>query len=379
MATARKKRIEGRTYQIFTKAVMKRILITGVGGPTPRSFVRAIKLYGGEKADNFEFVGVDANPLAYGLYERALFTKSFVVPKANEEDYWMDINKIISDCEIDGAIVLPEVEVLEWAQNHSKLEKAIKLHLPNYNLANKLVNKYKLHAQLVDTDYVPKFRKIDPKNFSYKDVQQSLGDTFWVRSTEGSSGLGSLKIDREASLHQWISINPLVAEFIATEYLPGRNMACKLLYFNGKLIRTACAERVNYIMAKVAPSGITGNTSFGRLLNEQILVEISAKVLNKLALACDTDLNGIFTVDYKEDANGSPRITEINIRHVAFTSSLAAGGANLPLDTLEGMFLDEPETMESIHYSFEDGLIFLRDVDGEPILMKEEDLLKFTQ
>lgn len=355
---------------------MKRILVTGVGGPTPRSFVRSVKWFGGDFKDKFEFVGVDSNPQAYGLYDKELFRSSFVVPRANQNDYWDVINWIINDQEIDGAIILPEVEVLEWAKNQDRLGKQIKVHLPDFRLANELVNKHSLHAHLKDTDFVPKFFRINPKHYSYSDIVNAVGNVFWVRSTEGSSGLGSLKIESESMLNQWISINPLVEEFIATEYLPGRNMACKLLYFGGRLLSTACAERVNYIMAKVAPSGITGNTSFGRLLNEPGLVENSINVMEQLSKAMGTGLNGIFTVDFKEDAQGSPKITEINIRHVAFTSSFAAGGANLPLDTLKEMFHKNSAGSETVHYSFPDKLIFLRDVDGYPIVMKEDQLYK---
>jgi hypothetical protein len=355
---------------------MKRILITGVGGPTPRSFVRAIKQSGEEFGKSFEFIGVDANPLAYGLYENELFKKSFVVPKANDSGYWPAINKLVEQENIDGAIILPEVEVLEWANNYANLESAIKVHLPDPKLAQALVNKHSLHAHLKDTDYVPKFYKIQPQDYSFKEIAEAVGNVFWVRSTEGSSGLGSLKIENKEMLNQWLSINPLVKEFIATEFLPGRNMACKLLYFQGKLVRSACAERVNYIMAKVAPSGITGNTSFGRLINEPDLVEISASSLKRLAETFGTSLNGIFTVDFKEDLMGNPKITEINIRHVAFTSSIAAGGANLPLDTMKGMFMENPTEMQPLHYSFPEGIVFLRDVDGSPIVMKESDLMK---
>lgn len=354
-----------------------KILITGVGGPTPRSFVRAVKWFGGELSDQFEFIGVDCNPLAYGLYEKTLFSGSFVVPRADKPDYWEKINRIIADNKIDGAIILPEVEVIEWAKNAaSKLTSNIKLHLPDYKLATELVNKHKLHELLKDTAFIPKYYPLHPAAYSYADLRNQVGDIFWVRSTEGSSGLGSLKIENERALEQWIAINPGVTEFIASEFLPGRNMACKLLYFNGKLLRTACAERVNYIMAKVAPSGITGNTSFGRLLNEPDLVDTSIKAIELIAGSLSTTLNGIFTIDYKEDELGAPKITEINIRHVAFNACIAAGGANLPLDTLKAMFLEDPATMETIHYQFKDQLIFLRDVDGYPILLKETDLLK---
>jgi len=353
------------------------ILVTGVGGPTPRSFVRAVNLAQNEDKSIYRFIGADCNPLAYGLYDKSLFDAGYVVPRADDNTYWEAINRIIEKEKIDAAIILPEVEVLEWAKNRHNLNRPVKTHLPKYDLAATLVNKHRLHDLLGESKWVPRFSKVDPNNYNYAKISDEVGDLFWIRSTEGSSGLGSLKIESESALAQWISINGGVKEFIATEYLPGRNMACKMLYFDGKLTRTACAERVNYIMAKVAPSGITGNTSFGRLINEPELVSISEETLAYISKEVKCDLNGIFTVDYKEDADGRPKITEINIRHVAFTSSMAAGGANIPYDTVEVMAKTNPVSdMKRIDYRYAEKLIFLRDVDSEPVVMRARDLLQ---
>ncbi|MDZ7693177.1 MAG: hypothetical protein U5K69_18995 [Balneolaceae bacterium] len=352
------------------------ILVTGVGGPTPRSFVRAVKLSDNDLATSVRFIGVDCDPLAYGLYDKTLFDAHYVVPRADDGDYWKVLNEIINREDIDGAVVLPEVEVLEWSRNRQELEMPVKVHLPDFKLASALVNKHRLHEYLDGSPLIPKFSRINPSSYNYDSLTDELGQTFWIRSTEGSSGLGSLKIESQSALAQWLSINEGVSEFIATEYLPGRNMACKMLYFDNELKRTACAERVNYIMAKVAPSGITGNTSFGRLINEPELVQLSQNALESISDELGTGLNGIFTVDYKEDAEGAPKITEINIRHVAFTSSIAAGGANLPMDTLEAMFKGNGTTMERVDYTYDEPLIFLRDVDSEPIIMKESELLE---
>ncbi|WP_249066839.1 hypothetical protein [Halalkalibaculum roseum] len=351
------------------------ILVTGVGGPTPRSFVRAVKLSEKDLSNSFRFIGIDCDRLAYGLYDRSLFDATYVVPRANEKNYWSAINDIIEKEEIEGAVVLPELEVLEWAKNRDQLNCPIKVHLPEYNLASALVNKHRLHEYLEGSSLIPKFSKINPSSYDYRELVEEIGDVFWIRSTEGSSGLGSLKIESESALAQWISINEGVEEFIATEYLPGRNMASKMLYFDNELKRTACAERVNYIMAKVAPSGITGNTSFGRLINEPELVKLSEKALNSISSEIGTELHGIFTVDFKEDEKGVRKITEINIRHVAFTSSIAAGGANIPMDTLEALFSTELSNMERIDYSYDEPMVFLRDVDAQPIIMKESELL----
>ena len=129
-------------------------------------------------------------------------------------------------------------------------------------------------------------------------------------------------------------------------------------------------------MAKVAPSGITGNTSFGRLLNEPKVFEEANKAMDHMFKHTGAKKHGFFTVDFKEDENGKPYITEVNVRHVAFTQCFAAGGANFAEDTMRLLDNDPSFDKNFKLYEFEKDLIFLRDVDALPILMKEKDLLK---
>ena len=352
-----------------------RILITGVGGPTPRSFAIALKKYSFYK--RFEIVGTDINPLAIGLYQNELFNKTYVIPPASAPDYWSTIEKIVAENNIDAAVILPELEVMEWSRRKSSgQEMPCKVMLPDHSMAELLVDKSKMTEILKDLDIVPPSVTFSRDIENFDEVFDTLSGNFWVRSTSGTSGLGSLKVEDEAALKNWIQINPNVKEFIASKFLPGRNLACKMLYYNGKLLRTACGERVNYIMAKVAPSGITGNTSFGRLLNEPELVKEAKRAMDHLFAHTGANQHGFYTVDFKEDENGKPYITEVNVRHVAFTQCFAAGGANFAADTLR--LLDEDETFDFEYkmYEFEEDLIFLRDVDSLPILLKEKQLLQ---
>jgi len=351
-----------------------KILITGVGGPTPRSFAIALKKYSFYK--RFELIGTDINPLAVGLYQNELFNKTFVVPAATSLNYWKAIEKIITENQIDIAVILPELEVMEWSRRKITHELPCKALIPDHSIAELLVDKSKMTAILKDLDNVPPSVTFSRDIQNFDEVFDTLKGNFWVRSTSGTSGLGSLKVEDEDSLKNWIQINPNVSEFIASKFLPGRNLACKLLYFDGKLLRSACAERVNYIMAKVAPSGITGNTSFGRLLNEPELVAEAQRAMDHLFKHTGAAQHGFFTVDFKEDENGKPYITEINVRHVAFTQCFAAGGANFCSDTIR--LLDGDTDFDHTYkmYEFEKDLIFLRDVDSLPILMKEADLLQ---
>lgn len=351
-----------------------KILITGVGGPTPRSFAIALKKYSFYK--RFELIGTDINPLAMGLYQNELFNKTYVVPPASHPEYWNVIQSILTENKIDMAIILPELEVMEWSKRKETQALPCKALIPDFSMADLLVDKSKMTEILKDLDIVPPSVTFSRDTENLKEVFDVLKGNFWVRSTSGTSGLGSLKVEDEDSLKNWIQINPNVNQFIASKFLPGRNLACKMLYHNGQLLRTACAERVNYIMAKVAPSGITGNTSFGRLLNEPNLVAEAKRAMDFLFQYTGAKQHGFFTVDFKEDENGKPYITEINVRHVAFTQCFAAGGANFASDTVR--LLNEDATFDRNYkmYEFEKDLIFLRDVDSIPILMKEAELLK---
>jgi len=351
-----------------------KILITGVGGPTPRSFAIALQKY--SSYANFEFIATDINPLSMGLYQKDLFKKTYVIPRATDKNYWHTIEQIIKENNIEFAVILPELEVIEWSKRKEEGKLPCKVLLPDYSMAKLLVDKAKMTNLLEPLDIVPKSVEFSRDESQLEKISNKLGYPYWVRSTSGTSGLGSLKIQDKNSLKNWIHINPDVKMFLASTFLSGRNLACKLLYYEGKLMRAAMAERVNYIMAKVSPSGITGNTSFGRLLNEPTLVEVGIKAMDYMFQITGAKKHGFFTVDFKEDENGKPFITEVNVRHVAFTQCFAAGGANFAEDTMRLLDNDSDFDKKFKMYEFEKNLIFLRDVDALPILMKEAELLK---
>jgi len=350
-----------------------RILITGVGGVTPRSFVHSLKKY--SNYTDFEFVGTDANTYALGLYRPDLFVKTYLVPRVSDPEYWQVIDEIIENENIEVAVVNPELEVVEWARRAENYNFPCKILLPEYKLASLLVDKSVVTEFLEPHGLVPKSFTLDTAELEGEGTFK-LPYPFWIRSATGSSGLGSMLIKSKKELINWVDINPGVSKFLASEYLPGRNLGCKLLYHNGELVRSAIAERVNYVMSKVAPSGITGNTSFGRLVNDAEVFETAKQAMEIMFKETGSPRHGFFTVDLKEDENGKPLVTEVNVRFVAFTQCYAAGGANIPEDLIRVLDGDDSFDRTFRLYEFEPDLIFLRDVDEQPIIMKETDLFK---
>ena len=328
------------------------ILITGVGGPTPRSIARSLKL--SERFRDAKLFGTDINPLARGLYDDELYEKTHVIPRADDMAYWVAVEKIIKKYDIDLALVHPELEVDIWSEREAMgMDLPCKALLPFSPLVKLLLNKSTLTEALQDTDLVPTSYSFQRDTLDFKALEKKLPYPFWVRSEGGSSGLGSLLINSKEELKNWITINEDIEHFIASTYLPGRNLCCKLLYWHGKLIRAASGERVRYIMSKVAPSGITGNTSFGRLLNEPGLVERADRAMQLLFEKTEAAPHGFFTADFKEDEEGKPYLTEINVRMVAFNYAFAQAGANFSEDITRLLAEDPTFDFNYKMYEFE--------------------------
>ncbi|NNE36031.1 MAG: hypothetical protein HKN13_12385 [Rhodothermales bacterium] len=84
--------------------------------------------------------------------------------------------------------------------------------------------------------------------------------------------------------------------------------------------------------------------------------------------------HGFFTLDYKEDSDGNPRITEVNVRNVAFNGCFAQLGANFSEDIVRLLSDDPSFDRDFKQYEFDDDYVFIRDVDVEPRVLRQADL-----
>lgn len=90
------------------------VLLTGIGGPTPRAIAKCLKKY--SKYGSYRIIGTDCNPFLLGLYEKKYFNKSYLIPSAHSAKYWNIILDIIDKDAIDIAVVQPEEEVEMWSK-----------------------------------------------------------------------------------------------------------------------------------------------------------------------------------------------------------------------------------------------------------------------
>lgn len=351
---------------------MKTVLVTGIGGLTPRSIAKVIR----RNHPDYKIIGCDINKKAIGFFMKGLLDKYYVVPRCSNENYFKIIEDIVQDNDIDYAFVEPEVEIVAWGEYFEKNGKyPCDVFIGCSVLSKSLRDKSIMAKLLAGTDFIPKTLKITQENPRYEEVEKNLDFPCWIRATEGTGGLGSLRIDDINSYKSWLFINSSIKEFTVSEFLPGRHLANQMLYYNGEYVKGAALECVEYVMADTAPSHITGNTHFGRFLNEDRINKFCDECIKYLEKQLGITAHGILSFDLKEDKNGDLKVTEVNIRHMAYTGVMADVGFDLIEDTIKIMENGNCESVKRDKYHhYDKPYVFLRDVDVEPIILDNENV-----
>jgi len=353
---------------------MKTILITGIGGLTPRSIARNIK----KNHPDYRLIGCDIDNKSIGFFMKDLLDDYFVCPRCTDSEYFHWIEKLVEEKHIDYAFVQPESEIIEWGnyfEQHGKYPCPV--FMGSRLLSISLKDKSIMADLLEGTEFIPKTIKVTKDNPRYDDVMNIIGFPCWIRATEGTGGLGSLRLEDISSYKSWLFINAHIPEFTVSEFLTGRHLANQMLYYNGEYVKGAALECVEYVMANTAPSRVTGNTRFGRFLNEDRINEFCDRCIKYLEKKLGISAHGILSFDLKEDADSNLKVTEINIRHMAYTGVMADVGFDLIEDTiriLEDGNCDRIERAPFYHY--DKPYVFLRDVDVEPIVLTSEEIFE---
>jgi hypothetical protein len=338
-----------------------RILVTGACGVTSRAIVRSLRL--SSRYGEAYLVGTDICENPYGLYE-GLLDSIYHAPRVNAVGYFEWMTDLCRSEHLDAAIVIPELEVIFWAARGFPIPAL----LPPARFCKIAGNKRSLYEALAGTVWVPRFRICSRAELLEAASGAPSSFPCWIRDfTEGaSSGKGALLAHGPEEARAWAILNRGIEQFMLSEYLPGRNFACHLLYDRGAILKIACYERLEYFGARTAVSGITGNICRGRLVNDPRLVDVAATAIASIVQKTGETMHGIVAVDLREAHDTTPMITEINLRHVAATYAFAAAGFNLAEAHL-ALTLGDVEGLGPREAAYSADNIILRDIDGTPL------------
>jgi carbamoyl-phosphate synthase large subunit len=289
---------------------MKRIVVTGAGGPAGINFVMSLKI----APEKVFIVGTEANEYFVDL---APVEKKYLVPKASDPKYIDELNRIIEKEKIEFVHAQPDVEVATISEKREKLKA--KVFLPAKETVRICQDKLK-SAKNWERKNVPVARYFElGDEADVNKAFEELGTPIWIRARHGAGGRGSTLAHNQETALSWIRYwksRGMDWQFIAQEYLPGRNIGFHSLWKNGKLITSMARERMEYIYPNLAPSGVTGTPAVQRTIHDKTVNEVGTKAV----LAVDPNFSGIACVDLKENKESKPCVTEINAGRMFTTS-----------------------------------------------------------
>lgn len=343
-----------------------KIVVTGACAVSARNVLRSLKM--SDKFKDATFIGWDMCSILYGVYSKD-FDRMYKVPGVNDPRYREVIQNILDKEKPDAVMVLPEVEVLYWAKNPFDVPHMT----PSPEFCELAISKKKLFNLLKGTQLIPFSEDLSREDAFDDNYNLPLEFPMWVRDSSAgtASGKGSFKANNLTELRAWVMINTGIENFQISEFCPGGNYGVLCLFEHGKLLKCAIAERLEYIMAKVAVSGITGNTSRGRFLNDEHIKEQALDAIQRVCKATNTVMHGVVVVDMKADANGVAKVTEINIRYVAYNCLLANAGFNLAEYHLLTALGRSNELTPEVEIEFPKNNMWLRDVDAVPVYVED--------
>ncbi len=344
---------------------MKKIMITGCGGPASIGVTRCLK-----KAGGYRIVGTDCNIFTLPFAET---DSKHLVPRADNPLYIDNLNQIIEHENIDIIQVQPDSEVIVVSKNRAKIKT--KTFLPSHETVEICQNKYQSFLMWQKEGIEQPKTLLLKTEEDLRQAFQEIKSPFWIRAIKGAGGKGSLIAKDINQAKIWIDYLNGWGSFVASELLPNRLLTWQSIWKDGELICAQGRERLSWAMGNATASGVSGMTGVCRTVARKDLDEIAEKAI----LAIDKKPNGIFGVDLKENSNDIPCPTEINIgRFFTTIQFFAELGLNMPDIYIK---LATGETVPDIkkYNPLKADYYWLRSADSQPKLLHKTDFEKLCK
>ena len=305
-----------------------RVVITACGAPGGPGIIKALRQV---TERHIEIVGVDANPMASGLF---LVDEGHVVPDAGTEPYLEAMLALAGRGEVDAILPLSGTELLQLARNVDRFgPTAVVVNRPD--TLEIALDKQRSYAFLADHVAVPAHRAVhDYESFvaavhdlGYPDVPVC----FKPSVSKGQRGFRVLREDvdlrhllletkPDSTVTTLDQVAPVLAagfaqELLVSEYLPGTEYSVDSLVRGGETLVMVPRARTQTKL---------GISSMGTVEKDEAVMEAAAEI--NRALGFDYNINA----QLKYGADGIPKLVEINPRVSGTICLSVAAGPNLP-------------------------------------------------
>ncbi len=264
---------------------MKKILVTGVGGPAGRSVIAMLA------ERNFSLVGVDMQPLAVEGYP------FFQVPPATHPDFMRSIAQLAEENDVELIIptVSEELPVFAGQWQYGDRWPVMVSPAQAVETAN---DKYLTALALAAHEVPVPYFLLPSQAWTPAIIKHTLG---WPCISKPRVGRGG----REVALHDpadFAAIRALSDDYILQEFIPGADYAPNVFSgFDGH-------NQVIVLEKTELKNGIVGNALSVRRVTDRAVGATALMAAKALGLT------GPLDIDIRKRASGAPVVLEINAR-----------------------------------------------------------------
>lgn len=291
------------------------VLVLGSSGNAACNVARALIAAG------HRVVGADPDDSLFPLFpgECSVKLESSLSPARVVE-----LNAIVADYAIDCVVAQPEAEV-EWLAEHGHAVDAWTC-LPSASLVRLCRDKLATARALGDlapwsgTEQAAHLR--DQKD-------DFLAGNVWVRARSGAGSHAATLTSSFAEFRAWTSFwSKKGVDMMCAAALPGDDFSWTGVYDTGILVAEAQMRRLKLLGSS---RGHSSTAQVQETTQRRDVRERAHHAILRVHDHCGELPNGAYKVDMREDAQGTPMVTEINAGRFGTTvDHYAAAGANLP-------------------------------------------------
>jgi carbamoyl-phosphate synthase large subunit len=279
-----------------------RVLITGVGGPSGVSILRAMA------GRPVVMLGGDIDPYAAGLYLLDA-DRRHILPRGDDPRIASMLLDLCRAEEVDVLVPTVDTELLPLARARDEFAEAgVTLVVAHVQTLSVCLDKWRLAELCTGAVRVPDTWLVDP---DFDPAAPSLPVIVKPRSGSGSRGI--VLVERRAELEAL----PRDGSLLVQEHLPGPEHSLDVLArADGHVAAVVPRERLK------VDSGIAVT---GRTKHDERLDAFAREVARLIGLTT------VANVQVKEDDDGEPALLEVNPRFPGTMPLTVASGVDMPL------------------------------------------------
>ncbi len=235
--------------------------------------------------------------------------RAYRLPGAGKRNYLTALNKVIDKERVEAVFPQPDPEVRRVSEDREKLRA--KIFLPDEEAVSSCLDKFETLRIWHRTGLRKEPVVLSASDPSVGQKIKALRYPCWIRAREGAGGLLSCRASNENIVDHWVRFHwdqGIKTDFVAEEYLPGRDYCFMSIWNSGVLVTSMIRERLSWVGHRLIGTG--GTSKLNRVVHSSA---VNSKALEAIH-AVSKSPHGIFCVDLKEDSDSVPSPTEINCR-----------------------------------------------------------------